>query len=194
MHVLVAYASRHGATEGIAERIAETLLVAGVDAEAKPAAAVKSLSGYDAFVVGSAAYMRHWLGDARDFVRRHRSELAVKPLWLFSSGPIGTEPVNDKGVDQKVASIPQELPDLAAQLQARDHHVFFGAYERDRKPIGLAERLAAMMPASVQDAMPFGDFRDWPEIEGWAAGIARELLAGDARTATPAATSPAQPG
>ena len=187
MHVLVAYASRHGATEGIAERIAETLLVAGIDAEAKPAAQVRNLAGYDAFVIGSAAYMFHWLKEARDLLRRHRSELAAKPVWLFSSGPLGTEPVNDKGVDQKLAAVPKELPELASQVKARDHHVFFGAYERDRKPIGLAERFAAMMPASVQDAMPFGDFRDWPEIEGWADGIARELLGSGSIRPTPVA-------
>jgi hypothetical protein len=30
------------------------------------------------------------------------------------------------------------------------------------------------MPA-IREAMPYGDFRDWPEIEAWAVGIAREL-------------------
>ena len=174
MHVLVAYASRHGATQGIAERIADTLKVAGVDAEARPAASMKSLAGYDAFVIGSAAYMFHWLKEASGLVRRNRAALADKPVWLFSSGPLGTEPLNEKGQDQKVAAVPKEIAELSEAVHARDHHVFFGAYDKDRKPIGFAERFVAVMPAA-RDALPSGDFRDWPEIEGWATGIAHEL-------------------
>jgi menaquinone-dependent protoporphyrinogen oxidase len=174
MLVLVAYASRHGATQGIAERIAENLLVGGIDAEARPAGSVKGIEEYDAFVIGSAAYMYHWLKDASDFVRRHRTVLASKPVWLFSSGPLGTEPIDAKGRDQKEAAVPREIDDLAKAVHARDHHVFFGALERKRKPIGLAERFMALLPATTE-GMPFGDFRDWPEIETWADGIAGEL-------------------
>ena len=174
MHVLVAYASRHGATQGIAERIARTLQAAGVAAEARPAASVKGLAGYDAFVIGSAAYMFHWEKDAVKLVRRNRAVLAGKPVWLFSSGPLGTEALDAKGRDQKVAAVPKEVPELLGAVGARDHRVFFGAYEKDRKPIGLAERFVSVMPAA-REALPEGDFRDWPEIEAWAAGIARDL-------------------
>jgi len=176
MRVLVAYASRHGATRGIAERIAEALRTAGPEAEARPAAEVKSPAGYDAFVIGSAAYMFHWLKEASGFVHRHRAVLAGKPVWLFSSGPLGTEPLDAEGRDQKVAAIPREIAELRQAINARDHQVFFGAYERGRKPIGLGERLVALMPAA-RDALPEGDFRDWQEIETWAAGIAASLLA-----------------
>lgn len=175
MNVLVTYASRHGATQGIAERIAETLRSGGLDAEARPAASIKSLAGYDAFVIGSAAYMFHWLKEGTELVRRNRRVLAEKPVWLFSSGPLGTEPTNAKGQDQKVAAVPKEITELSEAVNARDHRVFFGAYERDRKPIGLAERFMSLMPAA-KEGLPEGDFRDWPEIEAWAAGIARELL------------------
>ena len=174
MHVLVAYASRHGATQGIAERIAQTLQAAGVAAEARPAASVKGLAGYDAFVIGSAAYMFHWEKDAVGLVRRNRAALAGKPVWLFSSGPLGTEALDAKGRDQKVAAVPKEVPELLGAVGARDHRVFFGAYEKDRKLIGLAERFVSVMPAA-REALPEGDFRDWPEIEAWAAGIARDL-------------------
>ena len=179
MHVLVTYASRHGATQGIAERIGETLRANGLDAETRPAASVGNASTYDAFVVGSAAYMEHWLKDAKSFVDRNRDVLAARPVWLFSSGPIGTDPVDKNGVDQKVAAIPKEAPELVAALHARDHHVFFGVYDPDQKPVGLVEglgmRFMKLMPAA-RDAIPAGDFRDWPEIEGWATAIARELL------------------
>ena len=174
MNVLVAYESRHGATRGIAERIAEVLRASGLGAEALRVTAVKSLAGYDAFVIGSAAYMFHWEKAATGFVRRHRAQIAAKPAWLFSSGPLGTEPLDAEGRDQKVTAVPKEIAELREAVRARDHRVFFGAYEPDRKPIGLAERFVRLMPAA-RDALPVGDFRDWPEIEAWAAGIAAEL-------------------
>ena len=177
MRVLVAYASRHGATQGIAERIAETLKAVGIDATAQPVASVKSVAGYDAFVIGSAAYMFHWLKEAVALVRRDRGVLAGKPVWLFSSGPLGTEALDAQGRDQKVAAVPKEIAELAESVHAREHRVFFGAYEPDRKPIGLAERLVRLMPAA-RNALPKGDFRDWPEIEAWAAAIAQDLQKG----------------
>ncbi|HEX7472936.1 MAG TPA: flavodoxin domain-containing protein [Candidatus Limnocylindrales bacterium] len=174
MHVLVAYASRHGATQGIADRIAEVLRGKGLAVEVRSVASVKSLAGYDAFVIGSAAYMFHWLKEAAGFVRHNRAALSGKPVWLFSSGPVGSEAVNAKGIDQKVAAVPKEMAELRQIVDARDHRVFFGAYERDRKPIGLAERFMTLMPANTE-GLPVGDFRDWPEIEAWAASIAGDL-------------------
>ena len=174
MRVLVAYASRHGATRGIAERIADPLRATGLDADLQPAASVREVASYDAFVIGSAAYMFHWLDDATSLVRRNRTVLPARPVWLFSSGPLGTEPTNAEGIDQKEASIPKEIAELSGAVHPREHHVFFGAVDADRKPIGLAERLMTLMPAA-RDALPKGDFRDWPEIERWAKSIARDL-------------------
>lgn len=173
MKVLVAYATKHGATEGIAERIAETIKGAGLEVVLAEAGTVGSVTEYDAFVIGSAAYMFHWQKSALDLVHRHRAVLAGKPTWLFSSGPLG-EPLDVQGRDQRVTAIPKDIEELRAALGARDHHVFFGAYAKDQKPKGLAERFVAVMPAA-RDALPDGDFRDWPEIEAWAAGIASDL-------------------
>jgi len=97
MSVLVAYASRHGSTRGIAERIAERLRVDGLDVDVRPVAGVDDVSAYDAFVVGAAVYMFHWLKDATSFVQRNREFLAARPTWLFSSGPIGTDLVDKDG-------------------------------------------------------------------------------------------------
>jgi menaquinone-dependent protoporphyrinogen oxidase len=172
MHVLVAYASRHGATKGIAERIAETLVKAGLDADVRPVSEVKSLAGYDAFVIGSAAYMFKWPKDAATFVQRNRATLAANPVWFFSSGPTGG-PLDAKGRDQKLTTVPKDAAELAAAVHARDLRIFFGAYSRDRKPVGMAERFMSIMPA--MEGVPEGDFRDWPDIEAWATGIADEL-------------------
>jgi menaquinone-dependent protoporphyrinogen oxidase len=89
--------------------------------------------------------------------------------------PVGSEPVDAKGRDQKVTAVPKGIPELCQEIGARDHHVFFGAYQRDRRPVGLAERFMSLMPATTE-GLPEGDFRDWPEIEAWAAEIAGALL------------------
>jgi menaquinone-dependent protoporphyrinogen oxidase len=47
-------------------------------------------------------------------------------------------------------------------------------YDPNAEPVGVMERLTRMMPAA-REAVPAGDFRDWPEIEAWADGIAIEL-------------------
>lgn len=178
MKILVAYASRHGATGGIAERIARTLEQSGLDVTLEAVDKVRSVDAYDAFVVGSAAYMGGWLGPATTFVRRHRDRLASRPVWLFSSGPIGTEQVDAKGRDQLEASRPKEFAEFAESIRPRDEQVFFGAYSPDAAPVGLAEgfmaRFTRLVPA-VREALPAGDFRDWPAIEAWARGIARSL-------------------
>ena len=75
MRILVAYASRHGATRGIAERIALTLGRSGLDVTLRPVDQVRDVDRYDAFVIGSAAYTGHWLKDASRFVQQHRSLL-----------------------------------------------------------------------------------------------------------------------
>ena len=174
MSVLIAYASRHGATQGIAERIADRLRANGLDAEARPAAEIRDVSRFDAFVVGGAAYMSHWLNDATRFVQRNRALLAERPTWLFSSGPIGTDTVDKDGRDVLEVTVPKEFAGLRAAIHPRGEKVFFGARNPAARPIGVAERLFALMPAA-KDALPKGDFRDWPAIDAWADEIATEL-------------------
>jgi menaquinone-dependent protoporphyrinogen oxidase len=176
MRILVAYASRHGATQGIAERIAETLRTRGLEVTQRTVKEVGDPSGYDAVVIGSAAYLFHWLGEATAFVKRHRALLASRPVWLFSSGPLGTETVDEQGRDVLTTTEPKEFAEFREALHPRDTRIFFGAWDPSAPPIGLAERMTRMMPAA-RDALPAGDFRDWAAIETWAASIADELTA-----------------
>jgi menaquinone-dependent protoporphyrinogen oxidase len=172
MKVLVAYASKHGATKGIAERIAETLAAAGHETEVRPARAADDLTGYDAFVIGSAAYLGHWQKEATELVRRNRAVLADRPVWLFSSGPLGTEPTDEQGHDLREVSEPKEIAEFMQAIEPRDHQVFFGVL--DPATLGLRDRLIRAMPAG-RGLLPEGDFRDWQEIGAWAGAIAREL-------------------
>jgi menaquinone-dependent protoporphyrinogen oxidase len=192
MNVLVAYASRHGATQGIAERIAARLNHDGVVAEAAEVETIHDASTYDAVIVGSAAYMFHWLKAATRFVRRNRAILKARPVWIFSSGPLGTARIDAKGRDPRVASEPKDFAELRTWLQPRGERVFFGALDLSKPPVGLAERFTRLMPAAA-NALPVGDFRDWPAIDAWADEIAAEL-GGSVAPAGELATRSASPG
>ncbi len=177
MRVLVAYATRHGSTAGIAEHIAAALTEHGLQAEARRVEEVRNVGGYDAVVLGGAASMFHWLKPAVAFAKKHSRALAGRPVWLFSSGPLGTESVDKDGNDVLTTSRPAEFDELTRLLRPRGEQVFFGAYDPKEPPVGLGERFVRHMPAA-RDALPSGDFRDRPAIEAWAEGIASQIAAG----------------
>lgn len=174
MRVLVCYATRHGATAGIAERIAERLGGSDLSVECRSIDDVDDVDAYDAFVIGASAYMFHWLKQATKFVKRHRSVLASKPVWLFSSGPLGTDLVDDDGRDVVEVTRPKEFDRLESLVRPVETRVFFGAWDPDSPPSGMAEKVVRLMPAARAE-IPAGDFRDWPAIDAWAAGIAATL-------------------
>jgi menaquinone-dependent protoporphyrinogen IX oxidase len=94
--VLVTAASRHGSTHEIADALARRLQEAagdrGLTAAALHAENRPDPASFDAVVLGSAVYHGSWLEPARDLAHRHAAVLRARPLWLFSSGPIGEPP------------------------------------------------------------------------------------------------------
>ena len=69
--VLIAYDSRTGKTEKMAESIAEGIRMAGQEAEIKKITQIKSeaeLKGYDAYVLGSPTYHRDMIGTMKTFL------------------------------------------------------------------------------------------------------------------------------
>ncbi len=172
MSILVAYASKHGSTQAIAERIAAQLEASGQQVQVRPVKDPGDLASYDAFVIGSAAYMGFWLKEAADFARRNQAILAARPVWLFSSGPLGTETKDPQGRDLRATTEPREFAELKQTLNPRGTRVFFGALFPDK--LGFSERLVRSMPAG-RGLLPEGDFRDWQEIDSWAQSIAREV-------------------
>jgi menaquinone-dependent protoporphyrinogen oxidase len=139
-----------------------------------PASRVSDAVAFDAFVVGAAAYMFSWLGDATRFVRKNRDLLASRPTWLFSSGPLGTDLVDAKARDVMETSVPREFPRLREEVHPRGERIFFGAYDPSAKPIGVAERFTRLMPAA-REGIPAGDLRDRQAIDSSADEIAAAL-------------------
>jgi menaquinone-dependent protoporphyrinogen oxidase len=160
MKALITTASKHGSTAEIGAAIAETLLEHGIETDVVGPEAVSSLQGYDMAVLGSAVYAGHWLKSMRELAERLAEELVARPVWLFSSGPIGDPPKPDED--------PVDVAAVKETTGARGHAVFAGKIDRSR--LGFGER--AIVSALK---VPEGDFRDWEEIRRWATGIAQEL-------------------
>src|SRR5579875_700670 len=128
MKVLVAFASKHGSTKGIAEFIGEEIREKGLQVDVLQVDQLKNIEHYDAFIIGSAVYMHHWMKEAIKFVSRNKSILSTRPVWLFSSGPVGKEKKDAKGRDllDPLVSGPSEIEDLKKEIKPIDHHIFFG--------------------------------------------------------------------
>jgi menaquinone-dependent protoporphyrinogen oxidase len=168
MNVLVAAASKEGATAEIAEAIAQVLSKRGLDTTVSAPERVEDVRCYDAFVVGSAVYTGHWLEPATDLLSRCGAAMADRPVWLFSSGPVG-DPT--RKLVQQMGADPVELPALLAQTKAREHRMFAGKLAKER--VSRAQRLSLFIFRGFE-----GDWRDSGEIQQWASLIAEALTAG----------------
>jgi menaquinone-dependent protoporphyrinogen oxidase len=165
MKVLVAAATKYRATAEIADAIGEVLSKRGLEVTVLQPEQVPGVDGYDAVVLGSAVYTGHWMPEASEFARRYDHALATRPLWLFSSGPVG-----DPGgkLAQAMGKDPVEIAEIRQATHARDHRMFAGKLER--RHLGLLQRTALLVVRGLE-----GDFRDWGAIRAWAAEIAGSL-------------------
>lgn len=164
--ILVAYASKYGATREIAERIGDILRQAGLQTDVLPVDGVRDVNCYQAVVLGSAIYIGKWPREAVKFLQVQARTLADRPFWLFSSGPTGQGDPVELVEGQR---LPSSLKPVVDRIQPRDIAVFHGYINPDK--INSIEKWAIRSLVKK----PFGDFRDWDAIYSWATSIADAL-------------------
>jgi menaquinone-dependent protoporphyrinogen oxidase len=163
MTVLVAYASRRGATRGIAERIAGRMRAGGLDVHLDPLLGREQVGRFQAVVLGSPIYSHRWESEAVDFCRRNATALAGHPVWTFSVG----WPAHGSSVPPEDA---RNLGEVHQLVGVRDHRFFLGAL--DPAELTLSQRLVLRLRGRTS-----GDLRDWAAIDAWTDEIGRRLTA-----------------
>jgi menaquinone-dependent protoporphyrinogen oxidase len=163
--MLVAYATKYGATAEIAEKIGEVLVQAGIPTDVSPVNQVKDMDSYGAVVLGSAVYIFRWRKEAARFLKANARKLAELPLWIFSSGPTG------KGNPVELTNgwrFPKRLQPLLDDIEPREVVVFHGAIDPGKMK-GLEKWMIQKVGAAVEDS------RDWEAIASWTKSIASVL-------------------
>ena len=163
MHVLITAASKHGSTQEISERIGSVLNARGHHVDVQQPSEVRDVARYDVVVLGSAVYAGHRQKEAKALVEREASALRHRPVWLFSSGPVGDPP--------KPQEEPVDTREVIAATGAFEHHVFAGRIEKHALSLGERAIVKALH-------VPEGDHRDWNEIDQWATTIADSISSG----------------
>lgn len=162
--ILVAYATRYGSTQNVAEAITATLRESGLEVDIQPMHEVRSLADYHAVVMGAPLFMFHWHKDAMRFLSKHKDALTERPVAVFVLGPVKDphdeqEWANSRAqIDGELAKFPWFKP-IALEM-------FGGRF--DPAALGFPLKMfAGKEPAS--------DIRDWTVIHTWARGLAAEF-------------------
>lgn len=162
--VLVAYATRYGSTQEVAEAVAATLRERGLAVDIQPMRDVRTLDQYRAVVLGAPLYMFHWHKDALHFLERYRAALTQRPVAIFALGPFQAEEKDFQEVrgqlDKELAKFPWLTPAAIA--------IFGGKF--DPTKLTFPHNL---LPALKN--MPASDVRDWTAIRAWANDLAAQF-------------------
>ncbi len=162
--ILVAYATRYGSTQEVAEAVAAELGSCGHAVDFQPARGVRDVAPYRAVVLGAPLYMFHWHKEAHQFLARHREALARIPVAVFALGPLKDEAKDWQDIR---ANLDKELARYA-WLHPAAVKIIGGRFDPAKLsfPYNLIPALRNMPPS---------DLRDWDAIRAWAGELAARL-------------------
>ncbi len=163
--ILVAFASKYGSTQEVAEAIAAELRKEGATVTLERAEAVKTLEGYSAIVLGAPIYIGALHKDALNFLRQHRQELEKRPIAVFALGPTHDDEQERQEsramLDKELAKFPWLAPVTV--------EMFGGKY--DPTMLRFPDSLIASLPASPIHGAPASDVRDWTAVHDWTTSL-----------------------
>jgi menaquinone-dependent protoporphyrinogen oxidase len=162
--ILVAYASRTGFTEGVAEAVGKTLTEHGAEVDVRAMQEVRDLTPYKAAVVGSAIQNRQWLPEAMDFVHANRAALNTMPTAAFLV--CMTLAMRRGDYRDQVSAWLDPVRTLVKPISVG---LFPGALDISKIP-SRSDRIKFRLSV-LFGVWSEGDHRDWDAIRAWAESL-----------------------
>jgi menaquinone-dependent protoporphyrinogen oxidase len=159
--VLVAYGSTFGGTAEIGAVIGEGLEARDFDVDVLSAGLVDDVGVYDAVILGGSVRDGRWHRASRRFARRFAGDLTMRPVWLFSSGPL------DWSADEAIVPPAPGAAKAMRLLDGLGHMTFGGSL-----PVGVGRRFSRTRRMARRAS---GDYRNFARIAAWADDVAIEL-------------------
>jgi menaquinone-dependent protoporphyrinogen oxidase len=174
--VLIAYVTRSGSTEDVAEAIGTTMEKAGVSADVKPMAVVDAIVDGTPAILGAALYVGHFPREFHQFLSRSRPQLEKVRPWIFVLGPTDKDPQHFAAAEEQARKELAKYP----WLHPADVRVVGGKFDPEHLVLPFPFNLAMKFPGNPMRKMPPSDTRDWAWIHKWARSIADHLIAAQA--------------
>lgn len=176
MKVLIAYGTRYGSTEEIAQEIAKVLKNKGVEPKLYNLGINKpkswpELDIFEGIIVGTSLRVNSWKKEVKAFLEQHKNELKDKKFGMFTCGAWAiAEPLEAYG--EITARLEKNF-----ELQADIHEAFRGVLDFSKSSkVGRAGKVALKLTALglekdkniPVDQEARNDFRDWDKIRRFA--------------------------
>ncbi len=171
MNVLLAYASAHGSTAEIAEKMGEALRSHGLKVVVARVQDVGSIDGYDAFIFGSAIHAGTWMSEMSTFLRRSLKDIGKRPVYFF----VTCVRIMELDGNQHVMEF-YMIPEILSELNLRHKIAFAGKLALSEVDWNERWTLAARYDGSTWPNNFDGDFRNWDKIDAWTQTVAQDLL------------------
>jgi menaquinone-dependent protoporphyrinogen oxidase len=175
--VLVLYASTHGHTCTIAERIGGVLEGQGIHARVRDVAvsgASLDLHQFDGVIVGASVHRGHHQAEVVSWIEQHRTRLGAIPSAFFS---VSLTAADD--TDEARDAVRQLIDDVldATGWTPRATAAFAGAlqFEEYNLPTRVLMRLIAHRHDPHVDVHHDVDYTDWAAVERFAGAFAASL-------------------
>ncbi|MDX6715904.1 MAG: menaquinone-dependent protoporphyrinogen oxidase [Baekduia sp.] len=172
--VLVLYASTHGHTAKIAERIGATLREQRVDARVSRTGAAVDPTGLDGIVVGASIHRGHHQKEILDWISEHRTTLGAMPSAFFSVSLTAAEDSDEARAT--TGALIDEVVEATGWTPATTA-AFAGAlqFEKYNLPTRVLMRLIAHRQDPHIDVHVDTDYTDWAVVDRFAHDFATSV-------------------
>jgi len=176
--VLVAYSTWAGATHQVADEIQKELSKNDLQVCVIPAKEVRSVSDYQAVILGTSIHAGQMTGDFNRFLNRFHNELAEKNTNFF----VVCFNMIDDNEKNKVETLGRFNKSLSKfpEIKPVSLGLFAGAAVTDSEEFNklniLVKKLIESMKKSMDTEKGKSDFLDLDRIHSWAAEVAGKIV------------------